>query len=91
MIYHCRKLVEKYTNVAQGISRRIQDTNADVVMMYSPDVQEIMFEFYALVNLARISLDNLRNVLHPVFKQNTDNYLNQFQISHLNQPIVQFI
>ena len=35
--------------------------------MHAPVAQTLMFEFYALVNLSRISLDNLRNVLAPTF------------------------
>ncbi|RLI78760.1 hypothetical protein DRP07_10770, partial [Archaeoglobales archaeon] len=65
LTYHCRNLIRHYNVIAQDVSKRAS-VGADVVIMYEPAVQKLMFEFYALVNLARISLDNLRN-LSPVF------------------------
>lgn len=35
--------------------------------MFAPSFQQMLFEFYALVNLSRISLDNLRVYLRPLF------------------------
>ena len=35
--------------------------------MFAPSYQEMLFEFYALVNLCKISLDNLRIYLKPLF------------------------
>jgi len=35
--------------------------------MYAPAIQEMWFEFYALISLARIALDRLRNLLRPIF------------------------
>src|SRR5690349_13097441 len=67
LVYHCRKLVECYGQVAQGVADRVVGTGADVVLMYAPAIQEMWFEFYALVNLARIMLDHLRDLLVPVF------------------------
>jgi hypothetical protein len=42
-------------------------TPPSTILMYAPVGQQLLFEFYALVNLARISLDNLRNLLEPTF------------------------
>jgi hypothetical protein len=66
-LYHCRRLLACYQEVADGVAGRVIGTGAAVVVMYAPAVQRMWFEFYALVNLARITLDNLRNLLAPVF------------------------
>lgn len=65
--YHCRNLIKYYTSVSLGVIERVKTTKAGIIMMNDESVQKLMFEFYALVNLARISLDNLRNLLEPVF------------------------
>lgn len=69
VVYHCRRLVQHYKEVAQGVADRVVglEPKPDVVVMYSPAVQQMWIEFYALVNLARISLDTLRNLLAPIF------------------------
>lgn len=67
LTYHCRNLIEFYINVCKEVASRAL-TEPDVIVMHAPMVQKLMFEFYALLNLARISLDNLRNILSPIFK-----------------------
>jgi hypothetical protein len=67
LLYHCRNLLASYQDVAQETGDRVVGTNANVVVLYAPTVQRMWFEFYALVNLARITLDSLRNLLAPVF------------------------
>lgn len=39
---------------------------------FAPSFQHMLFEFYALVNLCRISLDNLRSYLRPLFTRTSD-------------------
>jgi hypothetical protein len=67
IVYHCRRLVQCYQEVAQRVADRVVGTEADVVVMYAPPVQQMWFEFYALVSLARITLDTLRGLLAPLF------------------------
>lgn len=67
VVHHCRNLLASYQEVAQGAADRAVGTGANVVVMYAPAVQRMWFEFYALVSLARITLDNLRKLLAPVF------------------------
>jgi hypothetical protein len=45
---------------------------ATALFMYAPSYQKMLFEFYALVNLCRISLDNLRVYLRPLFTRQSD-------------------
>jgi len=67
IVYHCRRLAECYQEVAQEAAGRVIGSNPVVVIMYAPAIQRMWFEFYALVNLARITLDHLRNLLEPLF------------------------
>jgi hypothetical protein len=88
MSYHCAALLKHYKEFAGGVSGRattIMDQNRGeppvMIIMYSPECQQIMFEFYALVNLARISLDRLVHVVAPVFKtpsKGLPNSINEF-------------
>ena len=71
IVYHLRRLSEKYAGFAGEVSARAS-TGARVIVMYSPTFQEMLFEFYALVNLCRIALDNLRIYLNPLFTRTSD-------------------
>ena len=68
--YHCRNVVEKYKLFVNETGKRagIDGGPPVTIIMYAPVAQVLMFEFYALVNLSRIALDNLRNLLAPTFK-----------------------
>jgi hypothetical protein len=67
--HHMSRMLDAYVAFARGVSARAAIVEAlDVLVMYAPDLQHVLFEFYALVNLSRISLDNLRLFLRPVFK-----------------------
>lgn len=68
--YHCRNIFEKYKVFIHETSKRagIDGGPPEAIIMYAPVAQPLMFEFYALVNLSRIALDNLRSVLAPTFK-----------------------
>lgn len=65
-LYHCRNLRDRYEVVSQGIQARLS-AGPEVLVMYAPEFQELLFEFYALVSLCKILLDQLRNYLAPVF------------------------
>ena len=67
-IYHTNALLAAYAEFASGVGARAQiDVQPAVLVMYAPSLQEVLYNFYALVNLARITLDNLRIYLRPVF------------------------
>lgn len=68
VIHHCKNVINYYGLFSKGVQERVKNTNANIVIMYSPETQKLLFEFYALINLSRICLDNLRNILSPVFK-----------------------
>jgi len=69
VLHHTKGVFTSYTEFADGVSSRASiDPRPDVIILYAPSFQTMMFEFYALVNLSRITLDNLRFFLRPVFK-----------------------
>jgi len=70
VIHHCKNMIYYYGLFSKGVQEREKNTNANIVIMYSPETQKLLFEFYALINLGRICLDNLRNILSPVFQLN---------------------
>lgn len=77
-------MAEYYKKIAAGTSSRALvclegGTLPDVIIMYSPETQKLQFEFNALICLARISLDNLRNLLSPVFITNYENLPKSFK------------
>ncbi len=65
-----------------------------MIIMHSPECQAMMFEFYALVNLARISLDRLLHVLAPVFKtpfQQLPNSVTGFMDAQTDCPVYRIL
>ncbi len=66
LIYHLRRCHEHYSTFVGEVSARAS-AGASAIVMFAPSFQQMLFEFYALVNLARISLDNLRVYLRPLF------------------------
>ncbi len=71
ILYHLRRLDELHASFVHEVSGRAS-TGANVIVMYAPSYQHMLFEFYALVNLCRISLDNLRIYLAPLFQRSSD-------------------
>ncbi len=70
LVYHCQNLIKHYTDIGNSVVSRSNaspDMKPDVLIIYSPSCQYLMYEFYALVNLARISLDNLIKLTAPLF------------------------
>ena len=72
MLYHLRRVYEEYLIFVEEVASRVGKTKADVIIMYAPSFQKMLFEFYALVNLSRISMDNLKGYLAPLFKKDCD-------------------
>jgi hypothetical protein len=71
VLYHVRRLFEVHGQFVHEVSVRAS-TGATALIMYAPSYQQLLFEFYALVNLSRISLDNLRVYLAPLFIRQSD-------------------
>lgn len=71
MLYHLRRVFDHYSLFVHEVSKRA-GTGASVLVMYAPCFQELLFEFYALVNICRISFDNLRLYLRPLFAPGSD-------------------
>src|SRR5437667_6789273 len=71
ILYHLRRLVDHYSSFVREVSSRAA-TGSSHIIMYAPCFQRVLFEFYALVNLSRISLDNLRTYLRPLFTGASD-------------------
>jgi hypothetical protein len=71
VLYHLRQLFQHHALFVSEVSARAS-TGASVLVMYSLSYQEMLFEFYALVNLCRIALDNLRVYLKPLFIGTSD-------------------
>lgn len=69
-IYHTRRLYEHYRRLGDEVAMRVNallpDSPPDVLVFTSPTLQELLFEFYAFLALARISLDELRHLLRPI-------------------------
>jgi hypothetical protein len=72
--YHTRNVLTNYNTMMQRDIIRAAVASAcetpDLLVAPAPEFRGMMFEFYALLNLARITLDNLRVFLRPVFKTN---------------------
>jgi hypothetical protein len=66
LVYHLRAIYASYKHVAREVSARAS-TGADALFMYSPEMQKLIFEFYALVVLAEITLDELKKYVSPLF------------------------
>jgi hypothetical protein len=61
--------MHKYGLLIQQVSTRVEAIpELGAAWMYTPESQELIFEFYALVNLSRIALDHLRHLLSKLFK-----------------------
>lgn len=70
LIYHCRNIIERYGDFSREVIARIminESTRPEIIIMHSKVVQNLMYEFYALINLTKISLDNLSKLVYPVF------------------------
>lgn len=78
-LYHLKNISEYYKKIGEELSSRVLSIldgtkrPPEAVIMYSPEIQYLYFEFYSLVNLVRISLDNLRNLLSPTFSTSYKN------------------
>jgi hypothetical protein len=72
--YHTRNVLTNYNAMAQRdiVRAGVASTRVtpDLIITPAPEFRVMMFEFYALLNLARITLDNLRVFLRPLFKTN---------------------
>lgn len=70
LTYHMRKIHQLYGEITVKIMERAMiSARPDVLVFYSPEMQALLFEFYALVTLSRITLDHItQHTLAPLFK-----------------------
>ncbi|MGO9518492.1 MAG: hypothetical protein ACLPND_15760 [Candidatus Korobacteraceae bacterium] len=71
VLYHLCQVFHHHALFVGEVSGRA-GTGASVLFMYAPSYQEMLFEFYTLVNLCRVALDNLRLYLKPLFMSGSD-------------------
>lgn len=65
-IYHCREIYRLYSDVVRGVAMRTGES-PDGIVMHTREMQELLFEFYALTSLCRITLDQLKRYVAPTF------------------------
>lgn len=76
LMFHAQRILSSYKAVHQHVCMRIlssRDTKQrpNVLIMYVPEMQEMMYEVYAFINLAKITLDHLQKILKPLFLEKT--------------------
>lgn len=68
LMYHADTIISQYSTIAEELKARLNTVQfAHVFIMHTPQMQNLMYEFYAFISLARISLDNLKHILYPLF------------------------
>jgi hypothetical protein len=76
LMFHAQRILSSYKAVHEHVYTRIlssPDTTQrpNVLIMYVPEMQEMMYEVYAFINLAKITLDHLQKILKPLFLEKT--------------------
>jgi hypothetical protein len=68
LIYHFGRMIELFDTFGGEVSARASMEKApDVLIMHTPEFQLLLFEFYGLVTLGRIALDNLVRFVRRLF------------------------
>jgi len=68
LIYHLKNILKDYKVISEGVLTRLNAVKfAHAFIMHTPEIRSLMYEFYAFISLARITLDNLRHILYPLF------------------------
>lgn len=68
LIYHLKNILRDYKVISQEVMNRLNTVKfAHAFIMHTPEIRSLMYEFYAFISLARITLDNLRHILYPLF------------------------
>jgi hypothetical protein len=75
VLYHCRRIYGLYRKVVEGVIARTA-ASPSVIIMHSPEMQHLLFEFYAFMILSRITLDELKKYVAPTFAMNPANLPN---------------
>lgn len=80
LIYHYRNLFENYKVVChQIVERATIDPRPSVLVFHSPEMQALLFEFYSVTVLSRITLDHIvQHTMSPLFSSNLPNSANKF-------------
>lgn len=91
LIYHCRNIIENYAIFSEEVIIRAtadEYKRPDGLIMHSEAIQKMMFEFYALVNLCKISLDNLSKLVYSLFtNKHMPKSITKFTSGTTNCPI----
>lgn len=75
--YHLVHIRDLYLVIGQEVGGRVQAVpQADLFVMHSPEMQNLMFEFHAFISLARITLDHLQRFATPSLTADSDNLPN---------------
>jgi hypothetical protein len=67
LAYHLRTLARLHREVVDAVAARAAAGDPSIVVMHSPAMQDMLFEFYAFIVLARILFDQLGRHLLPLF------------------------
>jgi len=66
--FHMKNLITNYNIISKEVLARLNKVElVDVLIMHTPEIRNLMYEFYAFINLARITLDNIKYILSPLF------------------------
>lgn len=64
LTYHAERMINEYTGIVDELKIRLEAApDGEIFIMHTPQINHFMFEFYAFINLARITLDNLTHIL----------------------------
>lgn len=66
LCYHADRLINHYNELASHVAAGI-DSGTAARVIHSQAAPSLMYEFYALTNLAKIALDNLRYIIAPAY------------------------
>lgn len=80
LVYHYRNLFENYQKVCHQIAERATiDAKPSVLIFHSPEMQALLFEFYSITVLSRITLDHIvQHTMSPLFSSNLPGSANTF-------------
>lgn len=94
LAYHYKNMLDHYANVSEKLYDRVNNnTNVGIVIFHSLEMQSLLFEFYSIVSLARITLDYVTQyTLAPLFKPGTlPGSVNKFMKGKSNINLHQFL
>ena len=106
LYYHLRRIRALYGPAIQNVADMAAgDPSANVAITRAPEMLELIFEFYAFMNLARITLDELQRYAAPALKIETSQIPNSIsdilkwdsnfpvyrRLTTTDRPLVQYL